>query len=193
MLPSNSKRGRCENEAFVRGCPPISRVEDVTTCLRRSSSNAESVSTHAKHNSAASSKKRKSHLEPSVLLSAQSELEPATPAPVAHASLLFTAPEASFTRKNTMFRANPNIQMTSMMYKNAAFVRCFRHIRKVEAVKMTLSCEASVKFQHLKIRRRSFRAMLPSNSTSSRCENEAFVRCFRQIRHVSCVEKVLFF
>ena len=85
-----------------------------------------------------------------------------------------------------MFRANPNIQMTSMMSKNEAFVRCFRQIPRVEDVKMTLSCEASVKFQDLKIRRRSFRAMLPSNSTSSRCENEAFVRDFLQISTLRC-------
>ena len=68
LVPSNSKNGRCENEAFVRWFLPISRVEDVTTCLRRSRSNAESVSTHAKHNSAASSKKRENHIEPSVPL-----------------------------------------------------------------------------------------------------------------------------
>ena len=169
MLPSNSKNWRCENEAFVRCFFQISRVEDVTTCLRRSSSNAESVSTHAKHNSTASSKNRENHVEPSVPLRAHFEIRPATPKTVAHTSLLFTAPEAPFTRKNTMCRANPNIQMTCMMYTNAAFVRCFRQIPRVHDVKMTLSCEASVTFQELKIRRRSFRAMLPSNSTSSRC------------------------
>ena len=114
------------------------------TSFERSRSNAESVSIHAKHNSTASSKKRKSHLEPSVLLRAQSKLDPITPAPVAHASLLFSAPEVPFTRKNAMFRANPNIQMTSMMYKNEAL------------------CDASVKIQELKMWKRSFRAMLPS-------------------------------
>ena len=40
-----------------------------------SSSNAQSISIHAKHNSTASTKKRKSHLEPSVPLRAQNEQE----------------------------------------------------------------------------------------------------------------------
>ena len=150
MLPSNWKRESCENEAFVRCFRQISRVEDVTTCLQRSSSNAESISTHAKHNSKASSKK-KNHVEPSVPLRAHFALEPATPAPVAHASLLFTALRAPFTRKNTMFRANPNIQMTSMMYKNEAFVRCFLQFPTLEDVKTKLSCDASVEFQELKM------------------------------------------
>ena len=39
-----------------------------------------------------------------------------------------------------------------------------------------LSGEASFKCQELKIRKQSFRARHPSNSKSSRCENEAFVR-----------------
>ena len=62
------------------------------------------LSTHAKHNSTASTKKRKSHLEPSVTLRAQIEND-STPA---HASQRFSATEPPFTRKNTMFRANPN-------------------------------------------------------------------------------------
>ena len=124
MLPSKSKNWRCENEAFVRGSLQISKVEDVTTCLRRSSSNGESVSRHAKHNSTASSTKRENHVEPSVPLRAHFEIRPATPETVAHTSLLFTAPTAPFTRKNTRFRANPNIQMTSMMCKKKAFWFC---------------------------------------------------------------------
>ena len=100
------------------------------------------MSTHAKHNSTAASKKSENHVEPSVPLRAQFAVRPATPATVAHASLLFTAPRAPFTRKNTMFRANPNIQMTSMMYKNAAFVRCFRQFPELEDVTFTtLSCK----------------------------------------------------
>ena len=41
-------------------------------------------------------------------------------------------PKLRLPEKNTMFRANPNIQMTSMMYKNEAFVRCFRQIRRLK-------------------------------------------------------------
>ena len=91
---------RYENEAFVRGFLQLSKLEDVTTCLRRNSSNRESVSRHAKHNSTASSTKRKNHVEPSVPLRAQSEVQPTTPKTVAHASLLFTAPKAPLSRKN---------------------------------------------------------------------------------------------
>ena len=142
MLPSNSKRGRCENEAFVRDFLQNSKVEDVSTCLQRSSSNAQSVSSHAKHNSTASSKNRENHVEPSVPLRAHFEIFPAMPGPVAHASLLFTAAEAPFTRKNTMFRANPNVQIASMMCENEALVRCFLQFPELEDVPCTtLSCK----------------------------------------------------
>ena len=59
----------------MRGFRQIPRVEAVRTCLQRSSSNAQSVSTDAKHNSTASSKKRTSHFKPSVTLRAQSEVD----------------------------------------------------------------------------------------------------------------------
>ena len=39
----------------------------------------------------------------------------ATSETVAHVSQLFSATEPPFTRKNTMFRANPNTQIPSMM------------------------------------------------------------------------------
>ena len=95
-----------------------------------------------KHKNTASSKKTENHVEPSVRLRAHFETRPTTPAPVAHASLLFTAPEAPFTRKNTMFRANPNIQVASMMCENEAFVRCFLQFPELEDVTFTtLSCK----------------------------------------------------
>ena len=55
-----------------------------------------------------------------------------TPAPVAHASQLFSAAEAPFIRKNTRFRANPNIQITSLIRENEAFARGFLQIPRVE-------------------------------------------------------------
>ena len=89
------------------------------TSLRYTSSHAQRVATHAKHKSTASTKNRKSHLEPSVPLHAQFETDSTAkqrrPATVAQASQLFSATDALFTRKNTMFRANPNIQIASMM------------------------------------------------------------------------------
>ena len=59
-----------------------------------------------------------------------------------------------------------------------AFVRCFLQISLVADVKTTLSCDASFNFETFKLWIRSFRAMLPSNPKSWRCENEAFVRGF---------------
>ena len=76
------------------------------TSLGCSSSNAQSYSTHAKHNSTASAKKRKSHLETlcSTARAVQANFygKATTPAPVALASQLFSATEVLFTRKNTM-------------------------------------------------------------------------------------------
>ena len=57
--------------------------------------------------------------------------------------------------------------------------------------KTQLSWDASVKLEKLKLWKWRFRAKLLSNSTSSRCENEAFVRCFRQIRNVEDVKTKL--
>ena len=48
-------------------------------------------------------------------------------------------------------------------------------------MKTKLSCEASFKFQELKIWKRRFRARPPSNSKTWRYENEAFVRGLLQI------------
>ena len=45
---------------------------------------------------------------------------------------------------------------------------------------MKLSCETSLKKWKLKIWKRSFRARLPSKSEGWRCENEAFMRDFRE-------------
>ena len=126
----------------MRGFLQIRRVEAVSTCLQRNSSIAESVSTHAKHNSTASRKNRENHVGPPVPLRAHFAVELATPKTVALASLLNTAPEAPFTRKNTMFRANPNIQIASMMCENEAFVRGFLQFPELEDVTCTtLSCK----------------------------------------------------
>ena len=151
--PSNSKSWRCESEAFVRGFLQIPRLREVNASLQCSSSNAQSVSTDAKHNSTASSKKRKSLLEPLVPLRAQTEQEPNAkrirPQPSrkrANFSLQRKHTEAPFTRKNTMFRATPNIQIASMIHENKAFVRGILRIPTVQCMKAKLSCEASFKF-----------------------------------------------
>ena len=88
----------------------------MNTYRQRNNSNAENISRHAKHNSTERSKNRENHVEPSIPLHAHFETHPTIPGPVPHANLLFTAPEVPFTRKNTIFRANPNIiQMKSMI------------------------------------------------------------------------------
>ena len=128
-LPSNFKSWRCMKmwaHVFNAAVP----MEKVSQAMQNT----------------ASSTKTENHVEPSVPLRAQFAVQPATPATVAHTSLLFTAPVAPFTRKNTMFRTNPNIQMTCMMYKNAAFVRCFRRIPRIEDTKTKLSWQTSFKF-----------------------------------------------
>ena len=63
----------------------------------------------AQHNSTASTKKRKSRLEPSVTLRTKIQQEPAAKRRRPHT-------EPPFTRQNTMFRANPNLQIAFMMY-----------------------------------------------------------------------------
>ena len=50
------------------------------------------------------------------------------PETVAQASQLFSAKEAPFTRKNTMFRWIPNIPIASIFRENEAFVRGFLRI-----------------------------------------------------------------
>ena len=115
----------------------------------------------------------------------------ATPKTVARTNQLFSATEPPFTQKNTMFRANPNFQIASMIHENEAFVRGILQIPTVEEVKTKLSCEASFEFQQLKRWKRSFRARFPSNSKSWRGENEAFVRGFLRIPRVQDVKTKL--
>ena len=143
--------------------------------LQCSSSNAQSVSTHAKHNSTASSKKRKGHLEPSVPLRAQFEQDFTAkrrrPHPSRKRANFSPQRKLCLPEKNTMFRAIPNIQIASMIRENEAFVRGILQIlqlARVEEVKTTLSCEASFKLYDLK-----------------RNANDAVVRGFLPIpRHV---------
>ena len=133
--PSNSKSWRDENEAFVRGILQIPRGQELNASLQCSSSNAQSVSTHAKHNSTASSEKRKSHLKPPVTLHAEKEQDFTAkrrrPKPSRKRAYFFSATEAPFTRKNTMFHANPNIQIASMIHENEPFVRSFLQIPRI--------------------------------------------------------------
>ena len=117
--------------------------------LQCSSSNAQSFSTHAKKKlSTASSKKRKSHLEPSVPLRAQNEQESnpkrRRPQPSRTRANFTLQRKLLLPEKNTMFRATPNIsniQIASMIHENEACVRGFLRIPRVEAMKTQRSCE----------------------------------------------------
>ena len=80
------------------------------------------LNTCKKHNSTAATKKRKSHLEPSVPLRAQIEqgstAKGGSPKP-SRTRANFSPQRNPFTPKDTMFRANPNIQIAFMMYSSS--------------------------------------------------------------------------
>ena len=103
-----------------------------------------------KHNSTASSKKRKSLLESSVPVHAQTEQESNAkrrrPKPPRKRANFSPQRNPRLPEKNTMFRANPNIKIASMIHENEAFVRGLLQIPRVEALKTRLSCKASFKF-----------------------------------------------
>ena len=154
-----------EKKGFVGCFLEFQRVEAVSTCLQRSSSNGQSVSRDAKHNSTASAKKRKSHLEPSVLLRAQSELD---------FTLKRRRPQPSRTR--AYFSPQPKLRLPE---KTQCFVQILTFKSHPWCVKTKLSCDASFKFQKLKLWKRSFRARLPWNSKSWRCEHMSSTQQFQ--------------
>ena len=128
-----------ENEAFVRGFLRIPRGQEVNAFLQCSSYNAQSVSTHAKHNSTASSKKRKSHLEPSVPLRAQfKNISRQSDDPCN-----CRASEPTFLRKGS-----------SVYPKKHEKTQCFVQILTIKShgcfMKTKLSCDSSFEFQELK-------------------------------------------
>ena len=89
------------------------------------------------------------------------------------------------------FRAMHFSNSKSWRCANEAFVRCFLQIPTVEDVKFKLWCDASFKFINLKMWKRSFHAMPPSNLKNWRCENKSFVQCFLQIHGVEDVKTKL--
>ena len=125
--------------------------------LQCSSSTAQSVSTHAKHNSTAPSKKRKKSPE-TIGSTARAVREHFTAKqrrlkPSRKRAYFSPQRKLRLTRKATMFRANPNIQIASMIHvihENEAFVRGVLRIPPVKCMKMKLSCEASFEFQEIK-------------------------------------------
>ena len=120
----------------------------------------------AKHNSITLAAAAASNLDAAIpLRAADTELQSATAPQIAAILQLqnwISTPkrknddfEALFTRnfkrlQNTLFRANPNIKIASMIHANEAFVRGVLQIARVEDMKTKLSCEASFDFHELK-------------------------------------------
>ena len=166
MLPSHSKSWRCEYEAFVRCFRQISRVEDVSTCLRRSSSTAQSVSTHAKHNSKASARKGK------ITWNHQFHCAPIS----RHAR---SRPHPSRTR--AYFSPQPKLRLSE---KTQCFLQILTFKWHPWCIRTKLSCEASVKLQELRYENEAFVRCFRQISRIRRCENDSFVRCFHPIPRV---------
>ena len=158
-LPWNSKSWRRENGAFMRGVLQIPRGQEVNASLQCSSSTAQSVSTHAKHNST-SSKKRKSHLEPSVPLRVRTNFSPERKVRLPEKIkcfvqiLTFKFQIASMIHENEAFvrdilqiplswrdenEAFVRSNSKSWRCENEAFVRGFLAIPRVQAVKTKLN------------------------------------------------------
>ena len=153
-LLSNCKSWRHENDDFVRDFLQLPRSQEVKASLQCSSSNAQSISTHAKHNSTASSKKRKSHLKPSVTLRAQNERR---------TNAKRRRPKPS--RKRANFSPQRNLRLPE---KTQCFVQILTFKSHPSFMKTKVACEASFKLQKLNVWKRSFRARHPSDSKSWR-------------------------
>ena len=111
-----------------------------------------------KHSIIKRHKKVSCNLQQSVSLRTQFKTDSATkpqrPRP-SHVRAYFSPQRKRRASKKTMFLSNPKIQIASMIRESEAFVRGFLQIPKLEDVKTKLSCLASFKFQHLKMRKQS--------------------------------------
>ena len=97
------KKLKIKSEAFVQCFLQISRVEDVSTCLRAAVP-MHKVSQHVKHNSTALSRKRESHVEPSVPVRGHFEVDPTMPETVAHTrTYFFPRPKLRLPEKTQCF------------------------------------------------------------------------------------------
>ena len=135
----------------------IRRVEAVSICLQRNSSNAESVSSHAEHNSTASPKKRNIRLEPSVLLRAQSEVD-------------FTLKRRRLrpSRSRAYFSPHRKLRLPE---KTQCFVQILTFKSHPWCVKTKLLCEATFKFEELKLWAHVFNATVPMQKVCQHMQN----------------------
>ena len=113
------------------------------TSLQCSSSSKQSVSTHAKHNSTASSKKRRSHLELGTIFHcARKNEQESNP----------KRRRLSPSRARTNFSPQRNLRLPE---KTQCFVQILTFKSHPWFMKTKLSCEASFEFQEFKLRKRS--------------------------------------
>ena len=140
----------------MRGTLQIPRVQDMNKCLERSSSTAESVSTHAKHNSTASSKKRKVTWNHQFHCARKLRTFPCEKQrrPRPSRARANVSPQRKLrVPQKTQVLSKSQYSNASVMCENEAFVRCcFLQVPRLEDVKTKLSsCVASFKFQKLKM------------------------------------------
>ena len=149
---SNEKPWRSRSAAICRHWVAKHKSSRVNAPLHCSNSNAQTVSTRAKHNnSTAPSKKRKSHLEPSVPLRAKfekiSRLRRRRPHPSRKRANF--SPHRNFRLPEKKRNVSCKSQRPNRIHDS--WKRRFRarlpSNSRGEDVKMMLSCEASFKFQ----------------------------------------------
>ena len=210
MHLSNSKSWRCENEGFVRCFLQIWKIEDMKTQLSCDASfkfeNLKMWKTKLLCDASFKFEKWKiwkqsfRAMPPSNLKSGRCENEA-----LVRCLLQIWKVEDVQTKLSCdvsfkfekwkiwkqSFRAMFPSNLKSWRYENEACVRCLLQIWTVEDVKTQLSCDVSFKFENLKMWKRSFCAMTPSNLKCWRYENEAFVRCILQIPKVEDVKSKL--
>ena len=191
-LAWKSESGRCENEAFVRDLPEKVKVQDVKTklscepCLKkwkwkmwkrsfRARLPWQSESGRCENEAFVRDLPEKVKVEDvKTKLSCESFLK------------IWT-----WKMWKRSFRARLSSKSERGRCENEAFVRDLPEKVKVEDVKTKLSCETCLKKWKCKMWKRSFRARLPWQSESGRCENEAFVRVFPKNLNVEDVKTKL--
>ena len=157
--PSKSKRWRCENKAFVQDFPQSLQAEDVKTNL--------SCETSLKIWTLKMCKRSFRARPPSKSACWRCESE---------AFVRESLKVWKLKMWKRSFRARGPSKSECWRCENEPFVQDFLQILQAEDVKTDLSCETSFKVCKLKMWKQIFRARLPSESASWRCESKAFVR-----------------
>ena len=143
-----------------------------------SSSNAQSLSTHAKHNSTASTKKRRSHLEPSVPLRAENEQESTakrTPATVARAWANF-----SLQRKLRWHKKQSFVQI--LTYKSHPWCSSFNAIRQEWLAKHNQNRKTVLQSSYLST---SVDATIPLRSADTELQRAIELQHTKELQHTT--------